>query len=89
LERVDQERRKVYRPGDRYIYITLLSIGVCHLRLQHYAQAETELKAASQGLKAARGSRYLRTQQAYQALHELYMLTGRGEEAGLWAAKTI
>jgi tetratricopeptide (TPR) repeat protein len=88
LERVDQARRKVYPPGDCYIYTTLLSIGVCHLRLQHYAQAETELKAASQGLEATRGPHYRRTQQAYQALHELYMLTGHSEEAGLWAAKT-
>jgi hypothetical protein len=52
-----------------------------------YAEAEAELRSAAQGLEAARGPNYRRTQQAYQALRDLYTLTGRADEAGRWGAK--
>jgi eukaryotic-like serine/threonine-protein kinase len=87
LRRVEAARRSVLPPGDRYIYATELSIGVCLMNLHRYAEAEAELKSAAQGLEAARGPSYRRTQQAYQALRDLYTLTGRADEAGRWGGK--
>jgi hypothetical protein len=57
---------------------------VCLMKLHRYAEAEAELKSAAQGLEAARGPSYRRTQQAYQALRDLYTLTGQMEEANRW-----
>jgi eukaryotic-like serine/threonine-protein kinase len=88
LRRVEAARRSVLLPGDRYIHATELSIGVCLMNLHRYAEAEAELKSAAQGLEAARGPKYRRTQQAYQALSDLYTLIGRTDEAGRWGAKT-
>jgi tetratricopeptide (TPR) repeat protein len=87
LRRVEAARRSALPPGDRYIHATELSIGVCLMNLHRYAEAEAELKSAAQGLEAARGPNYRRTQQAYQALRDLYTLTGRTDEAGRWGAK--
>jgi eukaryotic-like serine/threonine-protein kinase len=87
LRRVEAERRRLLPPGDHNIYVTELSIGVCLMKLHRYAEAETELKSAAQGLEAARGSGYHRTQQAYQALGDLYTLTGQVEEASRWRTK--
>jgi hypothetical protein len=87
LRRVDAARRSVLPPGDRYIHATELSIGMCLVNLHRYGEAEAELKSAAQGLEAARGPSYRRTQQAYQALRDLYSLTGRADEAGRWGAK--
>ena len=87
LRRVEAARRRLLPPGDRYIYGTELSIGVCLMKLHRYSEAEAELKSAAQGLEAARGPGYHRTQQAYQALRDLYTLTGQMEEAGRWSSK--
>jgi serine/threonine-protein kinase len=87
LRRVEAARRRLLPPGDRYIHVTELSIGVCLMKLRRYTEAEAELKSAVQGLEAARGPGYRRTQQAYQALRDLYTLMGQGEEAGRWGAK--
>jgi hypothetical protein len=57
------------------------------MKLHRYAEAEAELKSAVQGLEAARGPGYRRTQQAYQALRDFYTLTGQTEEASRWATK--
>jgi hypothetical protein len=87
LRRVDAARRRLLPPGDRYIYVTELSIGVCLMKLHRYTEAKAELKSAAQGLEAARGPGYRRTQQAYQALRDLYTLTGQTEEANRWGTK--
>jgi tetratricopeptide (TPR) repeat protein/predicted Ser/Thr protein kinase len=84
LRRVEATRERLLPPGDRYLYVTELGIGVCLMKLHRYAEAEAELKSAAQGLEAARGPSYRRTQQAYQALRDLYTLTGQMEEANRW-----
>jgi len=84
LRRVEAARERLLPPGDRYLYVTELGIGVCLMKLHRYAEAEAELKSAAQGLEAARGPHYRRTQQAYQALRDLYALTGQMEEASRW-----
>jgi serine/threonine-protein kinase len=84
LRRVEATRERLLPPGDRYLYVTELGIGVCLMKLHRYAEAEAELKSAAQGLEAARGPSYRRTQQAYQALRDLYTLTGQTEEANRW-----
>src|ERR1700677_973929 len=84
LRRVEAARERLLPPGDRYLYVTEVGIGVCLMKLHRYAEAEAELKSAAQGLEAARGPHYRRTQQAYQALRDLYALTGQMEEASRW-----
>jgi tetratricopeptide (TPR) repeat protein len=89
LQRVDSARRRLFSSGDRYIHTTEVGIGICLMRLKRYAEAETELKSALRGLEAVRLPAYRRTQQGYAALRDLYLLTGRPEEARQMAAKII
>lgn len=87
LRKVEVSRHRVFPPGDRYIHATEVSIGVCLLRMKRYAEAEAELATATQGLEAARGPNYRKTQEAYAAMSELYAATNRPQLARVWAAK--
>jgi serine/threonine-protein kinase len=89
LHRVDAARRRTLPPGDRYIYATTLGIGLCLLREQRYPAAEIALLDAAAGLESARGPRYLRTQEAYRALKDLYLATGKPDVAARWAGKIL
>jgi eukaryotic-like serine/threonine-protein kinase len=87
LRRVEDSRRRLLPPGDRYIHATQVSIGVCLMGLHRYPEAEAVLKEAAEGLERVRAPTYRRTQQAYRALRDLYIATERSDEAARWAAK--
>jgi eukaryotic-like serine/threonine-protein kinase len=89
LQRVDRARRQMLPASDRAVLANQVYIGMCLVRLGRYDTAEQTLKAAAAGLEAVRGPGYLRTQQAYRALAELYQLRDNPTAAQEWRSKII
>ncbi|HTP38524.1 MAG TPA: protein kinase [Steroidobacteraceae bacterium] len=87
LRSVSDRRRRLLPPGHRYLYATDTSLGVCLDHLHRYDEAEPLLLGAAEGLTELRGSAHHRTQEAYQALQQLYLDMNRPAAAARWAAK--
>ena len=87
LQHVSTARIQLYGANDWHTLSTGASIGICLVQMKHYAEAEPGLLRAVRGLEADRGPGFLRTQAAYQALHDLYAGLGNPDEAARWAAK--
>ncbi len=87
LRHVEMWRVRTLAAENRLIHGVRSAIGICLLGLRDYAAAEPVLLAAAAGLERARGPNFRATQAAYRALRQLYLATGRPEEAALWAAK--
>jgi tetratricopeptide (TPR) repeat protein len=87
LRRVAAARVRLYGADDWHTHSTRVSIGICLVVLHRYAEAEPGLLQSAARLEADRGSGFLRTQAAYEALRDLYSGLGRREEAARWGAK--
>jgi eukaryotic-like serine/threonine-protein kinase len=87
LRRVAAARQRIYPPGTWVIYSSQLGIGVCLFHLRQYAESESTLLAAVAGLEAARGAGFIRTQDGYRALSDLYSTIGKADDAAQWKAK--
>jgi hypothetical protein len=87
LRRVAAARQRIYPPGTWVIYSSQLGIGVCLFHLRQYAESESTLLAAVAGLEAARGAGFIRTQDGYRALSDLYSTMGKADDAAQWKAK--
>jgi tetratricopeptide (TPR) repeat protein len=87
LQHVADARVQLYGAADWHTLSTGVSIGICLVQMKRYADAEPGLLRAARGLEADRGPGFLRTQAAFQALHDLYAGLGNGAEAARWGAK--
>ena len=64
-----------------------LVLGICLASVHQNVEAESLLLGAAAGLEKLRGPSFLRTQDAYAALRDLYLAWGKPAESARWAAK--
>jgi len=64
-----------------------ISLAICLARVHQNDEAETLLLGAAAGLEHTRGPDFLRTQDAYRALRDLYLARGNMDAASRWGAK--
>jgi tetratricopeptide (TPR) repeat protein len=85
-QRIDAIRVKTLAADDWHRMAIRGYIGWCLTRLQRYPEAEPILVKAAAGLEAARGVGFYATQLTRQALRELYLNTGRPDDAARFKA---
>jgi len=69
--------------------ISDVKLGTCLVALHRYEEAEPLLLSTVASLEAGRGTRYVLTQDAYRALHDLYAALGRPQESAKWQSKML
>jgi tetratricopeptide (TPR) repeat protein len=89
LRRAAVLRRSAADATDWRTQITDVKIGTCLVALHQYEEAEPLLLSTVASLEAGRGARYISTQDAYRALHDLYAGLGRTQESAKWQSKIL
>jgi tetratricopeptide (TPR) repeat protein len=89
LRRAAVLRRSGADATDWRTQITDVKIGTCLVALHQYEEAEPLLLSTVASLEAGRGARYISTQDAYRALHDLYAGLGRSQESAKWQSKIL
>ena len=89
LRRVAELRRSGADATDWRKQITDVKLGTCLVALHRYEEAEPLLLSTVASLEAGRGARYVSTQDAYRALHDLYAALGRPQESAKWQSKML
>src|SRR5262249_47457801 len=77
---------KSLQPDHLRIFRSRSHLGACLVKLKRYREAEEQLLAGYDGLKAALGDRHAETQKATGRLIELYEAWGKPEKADSYRA---
>jgi tetratricopeptide (TPR) repeat protein len=89
LRRVAMLRRNSTTANNWRRSISEVQLGICLVALGDDAEAEPLLLNAVKALEGFRGTSYDHTQTGYRALRDLYLNTGRADEAAMWQNKIL